>query len=100
MNMEQVERFGFEDFEHFGGESQGVRRVIEKGVGGDFDFMEMDVRVVRIHADRRGVADEVDIVAAGGELLAELGGDDARAAVRGITGYADTHGAVFSSPSQ
>ena len=60
-----------------------------------FDFVEMDARVVGVHADRGGVADEMDIVAARGELHAEFGGDDARAAVSGVTGYADAHGVCF-----
>jgi len=49
------------------------------------------VRVVGIHADGRSVADEVDVVAAGGKLLAELGGDDAGAAVGWVAGDADFH---------
>ena len=92
VDVENVERFGFEDLEHFGGERQRVRRMVEQRVGGDFDFVEMDVRIVGVHADRRGVADEVDVVPAGGELLAEFGGDDAGAAVGGIAGDADAHG--------
>ena len=94
MDVEEVERFGFEDFEHFGGESERVGRMIEKRVAGDLDFVEMDVRVVEIHADGRGVGDEMDVVAAGGEFLAELGSDDAGAAVGGIAGDADFHWAL------
>ena len=71
--------------------------MIEKGVGGDFDFVEMDVRVVGIHSNGRGVADEVNIVAASRELLAEFGGDDAGAAVGGIARYTDAHGAEVVS---
>jgi len=65
--------------------------VVKERVGGDFDLMEVDVRVVGVHADGRGVADEMDVVAAGGEFLAELGGDDAGAAVGGVAGDADFH---------
>jgi len=65
--------------------------MIEQRIAGDFDFVEVNVRVVEIHADGRGVADEVDVVAACGEFLAELGGDDAGAAIRGIAGDADFH---------
>ena len=92
VDVEQIERFGLEDFEHFGGESKRVRRVIEKRIAGDFDLVKMDVRIVGIHADRRGVADEMDVVAASGEFLAEFGGDDAGAAVRGVAGDANLHG--------
>src|ERR1700722_1910813 len=80
VDVEKVQGFGFEDFEHFGGEGQRVGRMVEERVAGDFDFVKMNVRVVGVHADGRGVADEVDVVAARGELLAELGGDDAGAA--------------------
>lgn len=99
VDVEEVERFGLEDFEHLGGESERVGRVIEERVAGDFDFVEKDARVVGIHADGRGVADEVDVVAAGGEFLAEFGGDDAGAAVSGIAGDADFHdrGSPWSS---
>jgi hypothetical protein len=53
--------------------------------------VEMDVRVVGVHADGRGVADEMDVVSARGKLLAEFGGDDAGAAVGGVAGDADFH---------
>ena len=91
MDVEEVEGFGFENFEHFCGEGEGVGGVVEERVGDDFDFVEMDAGVVRIHANWRGVADEMDVVAAGGELHAELGGNDAGAAVGGVAGYADAH---------
>src|SRR5260370_35283709 len=51
----------------------------------------MDARIVWIHADRRGVADEMNVVAAGGELHAEFGGDYAGAAVGWVRGDADAH---------
>ncbi len=92
VDVEEVQGFGFEDFQHFGGEGQGVRRMVEERVRCYFDFVEVDMGVVRVHADGRGVADEMDVVAAGGQFLAELGGDDAGAAVGGIAGYADAHG--------
>lgn len=91
VHVEEIERFGLENFEHLGGKSERVRRVVEKRVAGDFDFVEMDVRIIGVHADRRGVADEVDVVAARGKLLAKLGGDDAGAAVCWVTSDADFH---------
>ena len=91
MDVEDVEGFGLKDFQHFGGEGESVGRVVEEGVGGDFDFVEEDVRVGEVHADGRGVADEVDVVATRGELLAELGGDNARAAVGWVACDADAH---------
>src|SRR5207245_11263057 len=35
VNVEKVEGFGFENFEHVGGESEGVGRVVEWGVVDD-----------------------------------------------------------------
>src|SRR6201984_2725034 len=66
VDVEQVQRFGFEYLEHFGGESQGVGRVVEERVGSDFDFVEENMRVVQVHADGWGVADEMNVVAASG----------------------------------
>ncbi len=91
MDVEQVQGFGLENFEHFCGQGEGVGRVVEERVGDDFDFVEMDAGVVGVHADGRGIADEMNVVAAGGELHAEFGGDDAGAAVRGVTGDPDAH---------
>ena len=73
--------------------------MIEKRIAGDFDLVKMDVRVVGIHTDGRSVADEMDVVAPRGKLLAEFGGHDAGAAVRGIAGDSDFHerGSPWSS---
>src|SRR5579859_3565368 len=95
VDVQDVERLGLEDLQHFGGEGQGVGRVVEKRVGGHFHLVEEDVRVGEVHADRRRVADEMNVVAAGGKFLAEFGGDDAGAAISGITGDADAHGAAL-----
>src|SRR5438874_6638975 len=91
MDVEQIQRLGFEDFEHFGGESQGVRRMIEQRIGGDFNFVEENVRVVQVHADWWSVADEMDVMAASSKLLAKFRGDDAGTTVSGVAGYADSH---------
>jgi len=92
VDMQQVQRFGFEDFKHFGGECQGVRWVVEERVGSHLDFVEENMGIVQVHADRWGVTDEMDIVTASGKLLAEFGGDDAGAAVSGVAGDAYAHG--------
>ena len=51
----------------------------------------MDARRTGVEADRVGVGDKVDLVPARGQFHAQLGGDDAAAAVRWITGDADVH---------
>ena len=66
MDVKKIERFGFEDFEHFCGESESVGRMVEERVGGDFDLVEVDARVVGVHPNGRSVADEMDVMAASG----------------------------------
>jgi hypothetical protein len=95
MHVENVERFGLKDLEHFGGERQRVRRVVKERVGNHLYFVKMDALTVEAQADRRSIANEVDVVAARGELDAELGGDDAGAAVSGVASDADAHGGCF-----
>ena len=53
--------------------------------------MKMNVRIGQIHPDRRSVADEMNVVPASSQFLAELRSHDARAAVRGVAGDADAH---------
>ena len=91
VDVEKVERFGFENFEHFRGERQGVRRMVEERIGDDFDFVEVGALAVAVHANRRGIADEVHVVPARGELHAKLGGDDAGAAVSWVACDPDAH---------
>lgn len=91
MHVQQIQRFGFEDFQHFGGERQRVRRMIKKWITRDLNLMKENVRIAEVHANRRSIADEMNVVAARGQFLAKLGGNDAGAAVRGIAGYADSH---------
>ena len=69
--------------------------MIEKRVGDDFDFVEANAAVAGVHADGRGVADEMNFMAAGRELHAQFGGDDAGAAVSGIARDADAHENLF-----
>src|SRR4029077_11594773 len=98
MDVQQIQLLGLEDLKHFGGECQSVRRIVEEWVGSYLDFVEKDVRVVQVHADGRGVADEMDVVAAGSQLLAELGGHDSRAAISGVAGYANANDFEVSRP--
>src|SRR5262249_22512779 len=59
--------------------------------GGNFHFVVVDPGDVRIEADRVGIADEVDLVAARSQFQAQFRGDDSAAAVCGIAGDADLH---------
>ena len=69
--------------------------MVEERVGSDFDFVEENMRVVQVHPDGWGVADEMNVVSAGGQFLAKLGCDDAGAAVSGVAGDANTHSFEF-----
>src|ERR1039457_5299554 len=51
----------------------------------------MDARHILVEPYGIGVGDEVDLVAARGQFQAQLRGDDAAAAVGGITGDTNSH---------
>src|ERR1700730_7370538 len=98
VDMQNIEGFGLEDFEHFCGERQRVRRVIKERIGDDLDLVKEDVRVGGIHPDGRSVTDEMDVVPARSELLSQLRSHDAGAAIRGIACDADAHETAALSP--
>jgi hypothetical protein len=56
----------------------------------------MNVGLAAVEPKGLRIRDEVDVVPAGGKLDAQLGGDDAGAAVRRVTGNADLQGARFA----
>ena len=91
MDVEDVQGFRFKNFQHLHGEGERVRGMVKEGIGDDGRLMEMDARVVWVHADGRSVGDEMDVVPAGRQFLTQFGGDDTRAAVGGIAGNSDTH---------
>ena len=95
VDVEEVEVVELGDLGHAGGEGEVVGRVLEERVVGDRDLVVADVGVAAGEAEGLRVGDEVDLVAARGELDAELGGNDAGAAVGGITGDADLHGSLY-----
>ena len=55
-----------------------------------------DVALAAAQTKGLRVGDEVDLVTTRGQLNAQLGGDDATAAVGGITGDANLHGRSLS----
>ena len=91
VHVQQIERRLLGDFAHLGGERQGVRRVIEQRIRGDFDFVEKYSLARAGQPDRHRVADEMHFVPARGQLDAQLGGDHARSAIRWIAGDSDFH---------
>ena len=66
MDVKEIELFGLENFQHFHGKRQGVRRVVEEWVGDDLSLMEVYVRAAEVHPNRRRGGDEVNVVSARG----------------------------------
>src|SRR5208283_2928197 len=91
VNVKEVKRFFLEDLEHFRGEGEGVRRMIEQRIGDYGGLVKMNVGIILIHANGRGIGNKMDVVPAGGKLLAKFGCNDAGAAVCRIAGDADSH---------
>ncbi len=91
VDVQEIEGVDLGDLGHAGGEREVVGRVLEERVVGDGDLVVADVGFAAVEAEGLRVGDEVDLVAARGELDAELGGDNAGTAVGGIAGDADLH---------
>ena len=69
VHVQQVEPRGFGHFQHFHGERKRVGRVIEERIIGDFHFVEGDAVACR-QPDRRRIADEMHVMAAGRQFHA------------------------------
>ena len=96
MDVQEVERVELGDFGHAGGEGEIVGRMLEERVVEDLDLVEVDVVLAAGEAERLRRGDEVDVMAAGRELDAELGGDNAGSAISRVAGYADAERFVGS----
>jgi hypothetical protein len=91
VDVEKIEGVELGDFGHASGEGEVVGWVLKKRVVRDRDFVVTDIGFSAGEAEGLRVGDEMDVVAASGELDAEFGGDDSGAAVGGIAGDADFH---------
>src|SRR5580698_4873622 len=91
VNVEKIKIVKLRDLGHTGGEREIVRRVVEERITSDFDFVIMDVVLRAAQANGLSVGDEVNFVAALRQFQAEFGGDDAAAAVGGISGNSNLH---------
>ena len=91
VHVQEIERVELGDLGHARGKGEVVGRVLEERIVRDRDLVIVDVVLAAVEAEGLRVGDEVDLVAARGEFDAELGGDDAAAAVGGIAGDADLH---------
>src|SRR5882672_4284297 len=65
--------------------------MVEKRIRRHFHFVKMNVRVRQIHANRRRITDEMNIVTACGQFLTELRRHDAGAAISRVAGDANAH---------
>ena len=68
-----------------------VLRLAKQRVGRRQHLVKREARLELAQPERRLGADEVHLVAAARQRLAELGGDDAAAADRGVADHADVH---------
>ena len=84
VDVEELEAVLARHLGHLHREREVVRRVLEQRVARDVHLVEADVLLEVAEAERQAVGDEVDVVAAARELLAELGRHRARAAHRRI----------------
>jgi len=90
VDVQNIEAVLLGDLRHARGKGQAVGRVLEERIVGDLHFVIEDVGALA-EADGVRVGDEMDLVAAVGQLQSELRGDDAAAAVGGVTSDPDSH---------
>lgn len=91
MHVQQVELRLLGYFTHLGRERQRVGRMIEQRISGDLYLMEKNPLARSGQANGHRVTDEMNLVAARGELDAQLGGDHTGAAVRRVASDSDFH---------
>ncbi len=91
VDVQQIEVVVLGHFRHARRQRQAIRRILEQRIVGNFHFVIVDAGSAGVQPDGIGVGDEMDVVAAVGQLQAKLGGDDAAAAVGGIAGDSDPH---------
>ncbi len=91
VHVQEVEPHVLGDVHHLARQGKRVRRIVEEGIALDVDLVEEDVAGHVGEPKREIRRDEVDLVAAFGEALAEFRSYHPAAAVGGITGDADFH---------
>ena len=80
VHMKDIKRFGPADFSHPNGQRQGVIRA-GKDRGAAYRYLvKMDPRLGKIEPDRPVMTEEVNLVAAIGQLHSKSGGENAAAA--------------------
>ena len=92
VGMQYIELIITAHLRHFYGERQSIIGVLEKVVIVDDHGMEEKSRHILRQPERTFVTDEMNLMPALHQLLAQGGGQNAAAADRGITGDANLHG--------
>ena len=96
MDMKQIQTVPVSHLHHSGSQSEGIRRVLEKRIVRDLDFVVENSRGLRIQPDGMCIADEMNIVAAVRQFQTQFRRDNAAASVGRIACDADTHGLSMS----
>src|SRR5689334_12080833 len=96
VNVEEIERVALRDLRHSRRQCERVWRVMEQGICGDFYFVIVNARGIRIEANGIGIANEVHLVTTMGELETQLSRHNAAAAVCGIARDPDPHDSSIS----
>ena len=91
VDVEELEAVLARRLRHLHREREVVRRVLEEGVARDVHLVEADVLLEVAEAEGQAVRDDVDVVAAARQLLAELGRHRPGAAHRRVADDADLH---------
>ena len=91
VNVQQIEVVIFRDLRHARRQGQRVRRKFKQRIVRDRDLVKMNSLFATAESKRLRVRDEMNVVAAIGQLDSQLRGDYATAAIRRITGDADFH---------
>jgi hypothetical protein len=65
--------------------------MVEQRVIQHLHFVEVEALRRLCHANRNGIADEMNVMPAGGQFQAQFRGHDSTSAIGGVTGYADFH---------
>ena len=100
VRVNDVEPPLFRDTRNRVDQRQQILRLAKQRVGRDFDRVEGQPRDAAAPAERRIAADQMNLVAARGKRVRQLGRHDAAPANRGVADHADIHGRCFSRPAR
>ncbi len=92
VHVQQIQARRLGHLRHAGRQRQAIRRIEEQRIGRDLHLVVVNPGVIGIQADGVGVTDEVNFMPPRRQLHAQLGSNNAAAAVGGVTGDADVHG--------